>query len=57
MIPTYRTKMRGLTSVHTAAIAGTVVAGPAIRNAIAAPGLMPLCSRPEAIGSAAISVR
>src|SRR5215203_5358898 len=54
--PTYRAKTRGLTSDHTATIAGTVVAGPAMRNASAAPGLMPPWMRPETIGSAAASV-
>lgn len=40
------TKTRGRTTPHTAAIAGMVVNGPAIRKAIAASGLMPFPKQP-----------
>ena len=44
--------MRCLTSVHTAAMAGKVVVGPAIRNANPAAGLMPCARRPLTMGNA-----
>ena len=49
---TYKIKIRFLTKVQTATIAGRVVVGPAIRKANAAAGLMPCSRRPLTMGSA-----
>ena len=49
---TYNMKMRYLTNVQTAAMAGKVVVGPAIRKANPAAGLIPCARSPLTMGSA-----